>query len=362
MRNVFNFSAGPAMLPAEVLQQVQKELLDWRGIGASIMEISHRSQDFIDVAQTAENDLREILDIPVYYKVLFCQGGARAQFAAVPMNLLKNKDLSVDYINSGYWSYHAANEAKKYCNPHIVDVTTVVNDLYKIQPMRDWSLSDDSFYIHYCPNETIEGLSIDEDPNFKTSIVIGDFSSTLLSRPLNISKFGIIYAAAQKNIGLSGLTVVIVREDLLGSYCREVPSILNYQLLANNKSMFNTPPTFSWYIAGLVFKWLKKRGGLVVMNKHNKNKASLLYSTIDKSGFYFNNISPENRSLMNVPFRLINSKLEDMFLKEALDAGLYALKGHRLVGGIRASLYNAMPLKGVQTLVEFMNWFSDKYG
>ncbi|AKC60542.1 3-phosphoserine/phosphohydroxythreonine transaminase [Blochmannia endosymbiont of Camponotus (Colobopsis) obliquus] len=357
----FNFSAGPSMLPLEVLQQIKEELFNWHDVGASIMEVSHRSKEFVQVACSAEHDLRTILNIPNNYKVLFCQGGARAQFAAVPMNIL-GSNINADYANSGYWSYSAANEAKKYCKPRIFDVSIQIDGLRKIQPICNWPLSDNSAYIHYCPNETIDGLAIDEIPEFNNAVVVGDFSSTLLSRPLNVNKFGLIYAAAQKNIGPSGLTIVIVREDLLGHARIDLPSILNYQLLSINKSMLNTPPTFSWYVAGLVFKWLKEQGGLTVMNELNKIKSDLLYTTIDKNDFYHNDIFPINRSLTNITFRLVDNQLEKLFLEKSLNEGLYALQGHKLVGGMRASLYNAMTLQGVKKLVEFMNWFAVKYG
>lgn len=361
MNQVFNFSSGPAMLPTEVLQWAEQELCNWHGLGISVMEISHRSKEFIQLAQESEQDLRELLKIPDNYKVLFCHGGARAQFAAVPMNLL-GTELNADYINSGYWSHSAMNEAKKYCHPHVINVVTEINGLRSVKPMRDWVLSVNSTYIHYCPNETIDGLAIDELPDFDDRVVVADCSSTLLSRPLDVSRFGLIYASAQKNIGPAGLTLVIVREDLLGHARKELPSILNYQILAENHSMFNTPPTFSWYLSCLVFKWLKTQGGLVAIDKRNKAKADLLYCSIDDSDFYHNNIAHANRSRTNVPFQLADSNLEKLFLKESQAAGLYALKGHRVIGGMRASIYNAMPLEGVKTLVEFMRNFSCRHG
>lgn len=361
MNQVFNFSAGPAMLPAAVLRKAEQELCNWHGLGTSIMEISHRSKEFLEVAQSSEQDLRELLAIPKNYKVLFCHGGARAQFAAVPMNLLGDAD-SADYINGGYWAHSAIKEAQKYCEPRVVDVTTEIDGLRAIKPMRDWDLSTDSAYIHYCPNETIDGLAIDEQPDFGDQVVVADLSSTILSHPLDVSRFGLIYASAQKNIGPAGLTLVIVREDLLGHACKALPSILNYNILAENDSMFNTPPTFAWYLSGLVFKWLKTQGGLAEIDKRNQAKASLLYHTIDENSFYHNTVAPANRSRMNVSFQLADSKLNALFLQESQTAGLHALQGHRVVGGIRVSLYNAMPLKGVEALVDFMLGFVRRHG
>ncbi|WP_331828192.1 3-phosphoserine/phosphohydroxythreonine transaminase [Candidatus Blochmannia sp. SNP] len=361
MNKIFNFSAGPSMLPKQVLRQIKKELYNWENMGVSVMEISHRSKEFLQLMQNAKQDIRDLLDIPENYEVLFCHGGARAQFSAIPMNLLKTSSENVDYINTGYWAYSAAIEAKKYCDPRIIDVTNKKNGLNNIQPISKWDVSTNSIYIHYCPNETIDGIAIHETPNFSDKIVIADCSSILLSRPLNISRFGIVYAAAQKNIGIAGLTVVIIRKDLLQIPHREIPSILNYRILVDNYSMFNTPVTMSWYIAGLIFKWLKKQGGLEKINKRNQEKSDFLYNAIDSSNFYYNNVDLSNRSCMNVPFFLNNNKLDNIFLKESICFGLLGLQGHRIVGGMRASLYNAMTLEGVQKLVEFMKLFSEKY-
>lgn len=362
MHQIFNFSSGPAMLPPEVLRKAKQELCNWHGMGTSVMEISHRSKEFLEVAQSSEQCLRELLMIPENYKVLFCHGGARAQFSAVPMNLLGNA-ISTDYINGGYWGHCAIKEAQKYCDTRVIDVMTAIDGLRAIKPMRDWALSaDGGAYVHYCPNETIDGLANDEVPDFGDWVIVADFSSTILSRPLDVSRFGVIYAGAQKNIGPAGLTLVIVREDLLGRACQALPSILDYSVLAKNNSMFNTPPTFAWYMAGLVFKWLKAQGGLAEMDRRNQAKASLLYRTIDESAFYRNSIAPVNRSRMNVPFQLADSKLDALFLQEAQAAGLQALKGHRAVGGMRAALYNAMPLDGVQRLVDFMLRFMRRHG
>lgn len=349
------------MIPVEVLQQVQRELCDWHGLGTSVMEISHRGKAFIEVAQESERDLRFLLKVPDNYKVLFCHGGARAQFAAVPLNLLGDR-ASADYIDGGYWAHSAVAEAKKYCDPRVVDIKTRIDGLRATKPMKEWVLSADSAYVHYCPNETIDGLAIDELPDFGDKVVVADYSSTILSRPIDVSRFGVIYAGAQKNIGPAGLTLVIVREDLLGKARTELPSILDYQVLAKNDSMFNTPPTFAWYLSGLVFKWLKAQGGLTAMDQRNQAKADLLYRFIDGSDFYRNDVAPLNRSRMNVPFLLADAGLDQAFLDESVAAGLHALKGHRAVGGMRASLYNAMPLAGVEALVAFMADFARRHG
>ncbi|SUB82957.1 Phosphoserine aminotransferase [Pragia fontium] len=361
MAQVFNFSAGPAMLPVEVLRQAQQELCDWQGLGTSVMEISHRSKEFIQVAETAEQDLRDLLKVPDNYKVLFSHGGARAQFAAVPLNILGNHNQA-DYIDGGYWAHSAVQEAEKYCNPNVIDVKTNVNGLMGIKPMKEWALNDKSAYVHYCPNETIDGVAIDEQPDFGDKVVVADFSSTIMSRPIDVSRFGLIYAGAQKNIGPAGITVIIVREDLLGKARKETPSILDYSVLDANDSMFNTPPTFAWYLSGLVFKWLKAQGGLTEMARRNEEKSSHLYNFIDNSDFYRNGIAIANRSWMNVPFQLADGELDKVFLEEANAAGLHALKGHRVLGGMRASIYNAMPLAGIQALTAFMADFERRHG
>ncbi len=361
MSQVYNFSAGPAMLPAEVLRRAQQELCNWHGLGTSVMEISHRGKEFMQVAEEAEADLRSLLKIPANYRVLFCHGGARAQFAAVPLNLL-GENTTADYIDSGYWAASAAKEAKKYCTPNILDVTTRQDGIRAVKPMSEWALSDNAAYVHYCPNETIDGIAIDEQPDFGDKIVVADLSSNILSRPLDISRYGVIYAGAQKNIGPAGLTVVIVRDDLLGKARRELPSILDYKVLADNDSMFNTPPTFAWYLSGMVFKWLQEQGGLEEMGKRNQTKAEHLYGFIDNSGFYRNDVAKNNRSWMNVPFQLADAALDKLFLDESYAAGLHALKGHRVVGGMRASIYNAMPLEGVQALTQFMTEFEKRHG
>ncbi|WP_406643375.1 3-phosphoserine/phosphohydroxythreonine transaminase [Pectobacterium brasiliense] len=361
MTQIFNFSAGPAMLPVEVLRRAEQELCNWNGLGTSVMEISHRSKEFMQVAAESEQDLRDLLKIPSNYKVLFCHGGARAQFAAVPLNLLGERSTA-DYIDGGYWAHSAINEAEKYCTPNVIDVKTRVGELRGIKPMREWKLSDDAAFVHYCPNETIDGIAIEEEPDFGDKIVIADYSSSILSRRIDVSRYGVIYAGAQKNIGPAGLTLVIVREDLLGKARRELPSILDYKVLADNDSMFNTPPTFAWYLSGMVFKWLKEYGGLAEMEKRNQEKADLLYSAIDGNDFYRNDVAVANRSRMNVPFLLADSALDKVFLEESVAAGLHALKGHRVVGGMRASIYNAMPLEGVKALTEFMADFARRHG
>ncbi|BAH83234.1 3-phosphoserine/phosphohydroxythreonine transaminase [Candidatus Ishikawella capsulata] len=360
MKQTYNFSSGPAMLPMEVMSQAQKELINWGGLGTSVMEISHRSKEFIELAEEAEQNLRNLLNIPSNYKILFCQGGARAQFAAVPGNLLSKK-IHADYIVSGYWSYNAIQEAKKYCYPNLINVKTKNNNKHYILPSSQWKLSKNAAYIHLCPNETIDGIAINEELNVQNNILIADCSSSILSQPLDIGQYGIIYAGAQKNIGPAGLTVVIVRDDLLGRAHLSLPSILNYKVLADHSSMFNTPPTYAWYLAGLVFKWLIKKGGLHTINKLNQTKANLLYNTIDNSKIYSNNIALKNRSLMNITFQLNNTKLTDLFLQKSINEGLYALKGHRAIGGIRASIYNAMPIEGVQALTDFMMYFERNY-
>ncbi|PPI88749.1 phosphoserine transaminase [Candidatus Pantoea edessiphila] len=363
MTKIYNFSAGPAMLPIEVLYHVKKELTNWNNLGVSVMEISHRSKDFIEMAERTINDFRDLLHIPSNYKILFCHGGARAQFSAVPGNLL-GSSTTADYINGGYWSSKAIEEAKNYCFPRITNVKRICEGKYEIMPMKNWNTSDHSAYLHYCPNETVDGISIDEQPNFGKKIVVADLSSTILSRPININNYGLIYASAQKNIGPAGLTILVINETLLDNKINSyIPSILNYQILAENNSMFNTPSTFSWYLAGLIFDWLKKKGGVDAIDKINQTKSDLLYETIDhSSGFYNNNISKKNRSRMNITFNLLSNSLESLFLEESIKAGLISLKGHSAVGGIRASIYNAMTLDGVKALINFMNYFANKYG
>ncbi|RXJ73650.1 3-phosphoserine/phosphohydroxythreonine aminotransferase [Veronia nyctiphanis] len=355
MEKVFNFSAGPAMLPQDVMVKVQAELTDWNNIGTSVMEISHRGKEFLEVVADAEKNLRDLLSIPDNYHVLFCHGGARGQFSAVPMNLLGSGTIA-DYVDAGYWAQSAIKEAKKYCTPNTVSVLTETDGLKAVLPAKDWKLSKDAEYVHFCPNETIDGIEIRDLP-LTDKPIIADMSSTILSRPIDVSQYGLIYAGAQKNIGPAGITLVIVRDDLLGRAKEYLPEILNYSTLVEKESMFNTPPTFAWYLAGEVFKWLLAKGGLEAMKAHNEQKAALLYDYVDASPFYSNGVHPDNRSLMNVPFLLANPELDATFLEQAHERGLHALKGHRAVGGMRASIYNAMPLEGVQTLVDFMKEF-----
>lgn len=340
------------MIPAEVLKKAQQELIDWNGLGTSVMEISHRSKEFVVVAKQSEQDLRDLLSIPDNYHVLFCHGGARAQFAAVPLNLL-GEASSADYVDGGYWAHSAAEEAEKYCSPNVIDITCEKDGKRAVLPAAQWPLSDDAAFVHFCPNETIDGIEIRDLPVTDKPIV-ADLSSTILSREIDVSKYGVIYAGAQKNIGPAGLTIVIVRDDLLGKARAALPSVLDYTVQVDKESMFNTPPTFAWYLAGEVFKWLKSIGGVAEMQKRNEAKAKVLYDYIDQSEFYRNEVHSDNRSLMNVPFQLKNPELDALFLEQAEAAGLKALAGHRAVGGMRASIYNAMPIEGVQALVDFM--------
>jgi len=360
MSRVFNFSAGPAMLPEEVLQQAASEMTDWRGSGMSVMEMSHRGKEFVSIAEKAEADLREIMKIPGNYKVLFLQGGATSQFAMVPMNLLRGKKTA-DYINTGQWSKKAISEAKRYCNVNVI-ATSEANNFTTIPPQSEWKLNPDAAYMHYTPNETIGGVEFHYIPEVGNVPLVADMSSTILSRPIDVSKFGLIYAGAQKNIGPAGLTIVIIREDLIGEPIPGTPLMLSYKTHADSGSMYNTPPTYAWYIAGLVFELIKRKGGLEAMAETNKRKADKLYAAIDKSDFYKNPVDKKCRSWMNVPFILKNPELDKNFIEETKKAGLVALKGHRSVGGMRASIYNAMPEKGVDALIAFMQEFEKKNG
>ena len=357
---IYNFSAGPAVLPHDVLMQVQTELVDWHGSGMSVMEMSHRGKEFMGIAAEAEADLREVMGIPANYKVLFLQGGASSQFAMVPMNLLRGK-ASADYLNTGEWSKKAIKEAKKYGAVNVVASSEDKNFSYA--PAQDqWKLDPNAAYVHYTPNETIGGVELFWTPDTGSVPLVADMSSTILSRPIDVSKYGLIYAGAQKNIGPAGLTIVIVRDDLIGETLKGTPTMFDYKIHADNDSMYNTPATFAMYTAGLVFKWLKTNGGLAAMEKINREKAGLLYSKIDASGFYNSPVARENRSLMNVPFTLKDAALDEAFLKGAQARGLIQLKGHRSVGGMRASIYNAMPVAGVQALVDHMADFEKSHG
>jgi phosphoserine aminotransferase len=356
----FNFAAGPATLPLEVLEQIRSELMDWRGSGSSVMEVSHRSKAFIDVAAQAERDLRELLGIGANYRVLFMQGGATGQFAAIPMNLASAASV-VDYVDTGVWSKKALTEARHYCRVNIA-ADEAASSYCTVPDPKSLAPSAGAAYLHYTPNETIGGVEFPYIPDSGGVPLIADMSSTLLSRPFDVSRCALIYAGAQKNIGPAGLCVVIVRDELLGRARPGTPSIWNYQAVAAQDSMLNTPPTFAWYVAGLVFKWLRDNGGLAAMGERNRVKAEHLYAAIDGSGFYRNPVAKHCRSWMNVPFTLANAALDQAFLREAHAAGLTNLEGHRSVGGMRASLYNAMPLAGVQSLVTFMKEFERRNG
>jgi len=356
MSRVFNFSAGPAMVPEAVLKQAQAEMLDWQGSGMSVMEMSHRGKAFLSIAAKAEADLRDIMSIPENYKVLFLQGGASAQFAMVPMNLLGDK-TSADYINTGAWSKKAISEAKRYCTVNIV-AETKGDRAPKASELR---FDPEAAYVHYTPNETIGGVEFDYIPDTGDVPLVADFSSSIISREIDVSKFGIIYAGSQKNIGPAGLAVVIVRDDLIGKAKDTVPAMFNYKTHADADSMYNTPPTYTWYFAGLVFNWIKQNGGLPKMAEVNARKAAKLYAAIDGSEFYANPVEVSSRSRMNVPFTLANAELDAVFLAEAKKVGLVTLKGHRSVGGMRASIYNAMPEAGVDALVAFMAEFERKH-
>lgn len=359
MSRVYNFSAGPAMLPEEVLIQARDEMLDWQGSGMSVMEMSHRGKEFISIATQAEADLRELLNVPDNYKVLFLQGGASSQFAMVPMNLLQGKK-SADYLNTGSWSKKAIAECKKYSDVNIAGAAP--DGVFSVPAQADLKLDPDAAYLHYTPNETIQGIEFPYVPETGDVPLAADFSSTILSRPIDISRFGIIYAGAQKNIGPAGLTLVILREDLIKEPLAGTPSMLTYRTMVDGESMYNTPPTFGWYLAGLVFQWLKRNGGLTAMAKINERKAGLLYAAIDSSDFYANPVDPACRSWMNIPFTLADAALDADFLAGAKEAGLVTLKGHRSVGGMRASIYNAMPEEGVRALVDFMADFEKRRG
>jgi phosphoserine aminotransferase len=360
LTRVFNFSAGPAVLPEPVLRQAAAEMLDWHGCGMSVMEMSHRGKEFIAIHAEAEADLRELLAIPVNYKVLFLQGGAAGQFAVVPMNLLRGK-TSADYVYTGQWSKKAINEARKYCKVNIAASSEDANFSYAPQ-QQNWKLDADAAYVHYTSNETIGGVEFQWVPRVGEVPLVADMSSHILSRSLDVSRYGLIYGGAQKNIGPAGLTIVIVREDLLGQALPTTPEIFNYKVQADADSMINTPPTYAVYIAGLVFKWLKSLGGMQKMEQINIAKAMLVYDYIDQTEFYHSPVAKADRSRMNIPFTLRNDKLDAEFLKQAASHGLMQLKGHRSVGGMRASIYNAMPVEGVRALVDFMGDFERKHG
>lgn len=361
MSRIWNFSAGPAALPEEVLRQAQEELLDWHGAGCSVMEMSHRGKEFMSILDRAEADLRELMGIPANYKVLFLQGGATQQFAQIPMNLLAGR--SADYIVTGSWSKKAVKEAQRIGQVRVA-ATTEASNFTRLPTAEEIKLDPFAAYLHVCTNETIHGVEIPAQRIADTGVpLVADMSSHILSRPVPVEKFGLIYAGAQKNIGPSGLTLVIIRDDLLGMAPLTIPSVMDYAVMAENGSMLNTPPTYGIYMAGLVFQWLKQQGGLAAIDAVNAEKARILYEAIDASGgFYVNPVDPDCRSRMNVPFVLADAGLDAAFLAESKAAGLASLKGHKSVGGMRASIYNAVPLAGVQALVDFMNDFAKRNG
>ncbi|MEZ7517352.1 3-phosphoserine/phosphohydroxythreonine transaminase [Psychrobacter sp. Arc9] len=361
-RRLPNFCAGPATMPTAVLERAQSELLDWQGRGLSVMEVSHRSKEYMAITDKAEAKLRTLMEIPDNYKVLFLQGGASLQFSAIPLNLLNGG--RGDYLTTGAWSGKAIKEAKRYEALGLGEINLVAtgkeNNFTDVPAQSDWNISKDAVYFHYCANETIHGLQIFEPPQVDAPI-IADMSSCILSQPIDVSKFGMIYAGAQKNIGPAGLVIVIIRDDLMGQASEWCPMLLNYEHQADKESMSNTPATYSWYLAGLVFDWLEEQGGVAAIGKINQQKADLLYKTIDDSSFYNNPVDSKYRSIMNVPFTLADSSLDKVFLEESEKAGLLNLKGHRDVGGMRASIYNAVPIEWVQQLVDFMIAFEKKY-
>jgi len=360
MSRIVNFSAGPATLPLEVLQQVQSEMLDWHGSGMSVMEMSHRDKEFMGIAQQAEADLREIAGIPANYKVLFMQGGATGQFSFAPMNLLRGKS-GIDFVLTGDWGKKAAKEAARYAKVNVA-ASSEADKFTHIPSVDSWKLDADAAYVHITPNETIHGVEFHSEPDTHGVPLVADMSSNILSRPIDVSKYGMIYAGAQKNIGPSGITIVIVRDDLIGQTLPNTPGIFDYKQMADGESMLNTPPCFAWYVSGLVFKWIKDSGGLEAVGQRNARKAAALYDYIDSQDFYRNPVQKQNRSRMNVPFTLADSALDADFLKGAKAAGLSGLKGHRSVGGMRASIYNAMSEDGVKQLIDYMKTFASSRG
>jgi phosphoserine aminotransferase len=361
MRRVYNFNAGPGMLPDEVLLQAQEEFMDWHGSGMSIMELGHRGPEFNSVAEQSEADLRELMQIPKNYQVLFLAGGASAQFAMVPLNLLVNNQKA-DYIDTGIWSKKAIEEARKYGMINVA-ATSQKQDVSYIPEQAEWSLDPNAAYVHYTPNETIEGIEFNWVPDTGSVPLVADMSSMILSRNVNVADYGIIYAGAQKNMGQAGITVAIIRDDLIQQPLSHTPTLYSYKIEAENRSFYNTPPTYSWYIAGLVFTWMKKKGGVAYFEELNKRKASKFYQFLDAhDDFYQNRIKADCRSRMNVIFNLPTEDLTKRFLAESTAVGLVNLKGHRTVGGVRASIYNAMPEKGVDMLLEFMGDFAKRMG
>jgi phosphoserine aminotransferase len=360
MTRVFNFSAGPAALPEPVLRRAAEEMLDWQGSGMSVMEMSHRGKEFISIHAKAESLLRELLGVPANYKVLFLQGGAIAENAIVPMNLLRGR-ASADYIDTGEWSKKSIKEAKKYAAINVA-ASSAATGYDRVPERSSWQLDPDAAYVHICANETIGGVQFHDTPDVGEVPLVADMSSEIMSKPVDVARYGLIYAGAQKNIGPAGVTIVIVRDDLIGQPHPALPSAFDYKQQADNDSMLNTPPTYAIYIAGLVFEWLKERGGLAAMAEHNRAKAALLYDYLDATGFYASPVQRESRSLMNVPFKLKDESLDAAFLKGAEERGMLQLKGHRSVGGMRASIYNAMPVEGVRALVAYMKEFEARHG
>lgn len=360
MSRVFNFSAGPAALPEPVLERIRDDIPDWNGTGVTIMEISHRSKEFTSIAEKAEQDFRELLEIPDDYSVLFAQGGATLQFSMVPLNLA-GPDDTADYVVTGTWSKKAFEEAENHCSVNVAADGSSEN-FTEIPPQDSWQRRDDAAYLYYTPNETIHGVEFQFVPESVDTPLVADMSSTILSRPIDVSRFGVIFASAQKNIGPAGLTIVIVRDDLLQRARPAIPKLLRYSVYAESDSMSNTPPVFAWYVAGLVFEYVKEQGGLAAIAEINERKARKLYAAIDASDFYDNPVKPDCRSWMNVPFRLKDASLDAKFLEESAKAGLAYLKGHRSVGGMRASIYNAVPEAAIDTLIEFMRQFEKANG
>ena len=360
MTRVYNFSAGPAALPETVLRQAADEMLDWHGSGMGVMEMSHRGKEFVSIADEAQALLRKLLGVPPNYKVLFMQGGAIAENAVVPMNLLRGK-ASADYVDTGEWSKKSIKEARRYARVNVA-ASAADSGYTTIPPRQTWQLDPGAAYVHICSNETIGGVEYPEPPDVGAVPLVADMSSSILSRPVDVSKYGAIYAGAQKNIGPAGLTIVIVRDDLIGQALPATPTAFDYKVVADNDSMYNTPPTYAIYIAGLVFKWIDAQGGLAAMEARNRAKAALLYDFLDTTDFYRAPVDKAVRSLMNVPFKLRDDALDDAFLKGAKERGMVQLKGHRSVGGMRASIYNAMPIEGVQALVDYLREFEARHG
>ncbi|MGR6981419.1 3-phosphoserine/phosphohydroxythreonine transaminase [Testudinibacter sp. P27/CKL/0425] len=358
MSQVFNFSAGPAMMPKAVLERAQQELLNWQDQQTSVMEVSHRGKLFMQLVGESLTDFRELYNIPENYRILFLQGGARGQFAAIPMNLIGEKGKAL-YLTSGHWSATAAKEARLFAEIDEVNILQQ-GDTLAVGELDFSAVAEQYDYVHYCPNETISGVEIFELPNVGDAVLVADMSSNILSREIDVSKFGIIYAGAQKNLGPAGITIVIVRDDLIGKARKETPSIWNYEVQSNSDSMINTPPTFAWYLCSLVFKHLLKQGGIQAMEQRNREKAALLYDYLDQSKLYRNTVVKANRSLMNVTFTTGDDELNTKFVAQALEHGLQALKGHKVLGGMRASIYNAMPIEGVQALIAFMQQFEQE--